>query len=342
MNSLLRHAVIGAVPVVDKLLKIKTQEVTIMQKLTVINGGQARLNNSEEILESRSIRDRYADQVDVLNKVKKLSMLPDDIHVTVEMAANYYEVEVNTLKQIIKRHRGELESDGFKVLIGSQLDEFVRYTMYPANYGISLKTRSLTLLPRRAVLRIGMLLRDSEVAKTVRSYLLNVEEKASDKQRQQAMEDEINKFKEAFFTPDNLRNIAATMEENVTLKTENHLLLQEVNVLTPKAESHDHYMAEGKATSVGQVAKVLNFRGVGRNTLFSILRKWEHFSSSPTEWNLPYQRYVDAGYYEIIWRLICIGDDKQQRALTLITPRGVEYIRQRLIKDGYEINKMVG
>lgn len=32
------------------------------------------------------------------------------------------------------------------------------------------------LLPRRAVLRIGMLLRDSEVAAKVRTYLLNVEE----------------------------------------------------------------------------------------------------------------------------------------------------------------------
>ena len=118
--------------------------------------------------------------------------------------------------------------------------------------------------------------------------------------------------------------------------------MQEVNVLTPKAESHDHYMAEGKATSAGQVAKALNFKGVGRNTLFSILRKWGQLSSSLTEWNLPYQRYVDAGYYEIIWRIFCIADDKQQGAVTLIAPKGVEYIRQRLIKEGYEINKMVG
>ena len=304
-----------------------------MQNFTATNGG-----HFEEIVESRSLRDKYADQVDVLNKVKKLSMLPDDIHVTVEMAANYYDVSINSIHQIMHRHREELKADGMKVLRGEELQQFKIDLQ-----GVSLSAKSnLTLLTRRALLRIGMLLRDSEVAKTVRSYLLNVEEKASDKQRQQAMDEEIRKFKEAFFTPDNLRNIAATMEENVTLKTENHLLVQEVKVLTPKAESHDHYMAEGKATSAGQAEKALNFKNVGRNTLFSFLRKWEHLSSSPTEWNLPYQRYVDAGYYEIIWRLLCVGDDKQQRALTLITPRGVEYIRQRLIKEGYEINKMVG
>ena len=340
MNSLLRHAVIGAVPVVDKHLKIKTQEVTIMQNFTVINGGQAKVNNSEEILESRSLRDRYADQVEVLNKVKKLSMLPDDIHVTVEMAANYYDAPIDTIKTILKRHKDEFVEDGVKTIFGEQ---FARFKMnLTKTHEVSAKARTITLLPRRALLRIGMLLRDSEVAKTVRSYLLNVEEKASDKQRQRAMEEEINRFKEAFFTPDNLRNIATTMEENVTLKVEKQLLIEEVKVLTPKAESHDHYMAHGKATSVGQVAKVLNFKDVGRNTLFSILRKWEHLSSSPTEWNLPYQRYVDAGYYEIIWRLICISEDKQQGAVTLITPKGVEYIRQRLIKEGYEINKMVG
>ena len=46
-------------------------------------------------------------------------------------------------------------------------------------FGLSSKTqRSLRLIPRRAILRIGMLLRDSHVAKTVRSYLLNVEEEA--------------------------------------------------------------------------------------------------------------------------------------------------------------------
>jgi len=45
---------------------------------------------------------------------------------------------------------------------------------------IDFNNKSNTLLPRRAILRIGMLLRDSEVAKEVRSQLLNIEEKASD------------------------------------------------------------------------------------------------------------------------------------------------------------------
>ena len=156
-----------------------------MQNLSVVNGGQAVLNYSEEILESRLLRDRYADRIEVLNKVKKLSMLPDDIHVTVEMAASYYEVEKYVIDRIIQRHREELTSDGIKTLRDENLREYKKFI---GEHNVHLSAKSnLTLIPRRAILRIGMILRDSEVAKTVRSYLLNVEEQASPVQRQQAV-----------------------------------------------------------------------------------------------------------------------------------------------------------
>ena len=120
-----------------------------MQNFTVINGGQASLNNSEEILESRLLRDRYADRIDVLNKVKKLSMLPDDIHVTVEMAASYYEVSSKTTESLILDHKQELESDGLQVVSGSQLSFFKKECQ------IKSRAPSLTVIPRRAILRIG-------------------------------------------------------------------------------------------------------------------------------------------------------------------------------------------
>ena len=40
--------------------------------------------------------------------------------------------------------------------------------------------RGLKIFPRRAILRIDMLLRDSSVAREVRTQLLNIEEKTSD------------------------------------------------------------------------------------------------------------------------------------------------------------------
>jgi hypothetical protein len=78
---------------------------------------------------------------------------------------------------VIERHRDELEENGLQVLSGAGLKEYHSSLMSVSNNvrPFSTKTRYLTIIPRRALLRIGMLLRDSEVASMVRSYLLNVE-----------------------------------------------------------------------------------------------------------------------------------------------------------------------
>ncbi|PWI52214.1 hypothetical protein [Sulfoacidibacillus thermotolerans] len=130
-----------------------------------------------DLIESRLRRDRLVEHLDVLDRVKALSALPDGLNVTVEMAANYYDVEKQTIVNLIYDYHSELEDDGLKVLRGNELKEFAAFLKKVANIGefVSPKTRSLTLIPRRALLRIGMVLRDSEVAKAVRSYLLDVE-----------------------------------------------------------------------------------------------------------------------------------------------------------------------
>lgn len=148
-----------------------------MTDLTIIN------NDIEAFIEDRSLRDRNSGKLGVLEKVKNLTMLPDRLHVTTEMAANYYEVDLKLIQKVIERHRDELLQDGLLVLSGAELKEYHSYLMSVSNNvsPFSLKTRFLTIIPHRALLRIGMLLRDSEVAKMVRSYLLNVEMIAREK-----------------------------------------------------------------------------------------------------------------------------------------------------------------
>lgn len=119
--------------------------------------------------QSKGERDALAGRVDVLDKVKVLTLLADDTHVTIEMAANFYSVDVDPIEKIIQRNRDELESDGMVLLAGERLSDFKSESGYRS------RAASLTLLPRRAVLRIGMLLRDSLVARRVRDHLLDVE-----------------------------------------------------------------------------------------------------------------------------------------------------------------------
>ena len=128
---------------------------------------------SEVLIESKSLRESVIDRVDVLDKVKKLSMMPDDINASTEMVAEYYEVPIKTIQTTIVKNRNELNGDGLKVIKGTELTLLKEVSAIPKN------APSFTMIPRRAVLRIGMLLQDSIVAQAVRDYLLDSETKQS-------------------------------------------------------------------------------------------------------------------------------------------------------------------
>ncbi|MET8269882.1 restriction endonuclease [Streptomyces sp. NPDC005096] len=125
--------------------------------------------NETALLESRSLRDGVVDRTHVIDKVKTLSLLPDGMHVTTAMVATYFEVTETVIRAMVFDHREELESNGYRVLTGSELSYFKQLS------GIQSRTASLALFPRRAVLNVAMLLRDSEVARQVRTYLLDTE-----------------------------------------------------------------------------------------------------------------------------------------------------------------------
>lgn len=121
---------------------------------------------------ARAERDALAARTDVLDKVGVLRTLPDDMHVTTEMAAEFFGVTVDVIRQTVTRNRDEFDEDGYRVVTRSA---FVG--MLEESDGLSLSSaNSFALFPRRAVLRIGMLLRDSLVARKVRDYLLDSEQ----------------------------------------------------------------------------------------------------------------------------------------------------------------------
>ncbi|MFJ5290239.1 hypothetical protein [Streptomyces sp. NPDC088348] len=131
------------------------------------------------LLESRALRADHLGRVDVLDKVKALALLPDGIHLRTQDVARYFEVSTEAIKKVAQRHREELASNGLRVLQGSDLEEFKGDNLSPFPlHGMSYpQPRSgLTVHTRRTVLNIAMLLRDSEVARRVRSYLLDTEE----------------------------------------------------------------------------------------------------------------------------------------------------------------------
>lgn len=139
--------------------------------------------NELALTESPSLRAQHANRVEVLDKVKALSLLPDGVHATTEMVATYYEVTPEAVDQIVKRNRAELQSNGYKVLARGEFEGVIGDTLK-----LSPQARRVAVFNRKAILNIGQLLTGSEVAKDVRAYLLNLEEVATHEQRSEAID----------------------------------------------------------------------------------------------------------------------------------------------------------
>lgn len=136
------------------------------------------MNTSEILIESKAARDGQLTKItheaatDTLSKAKALvfALWQGTGAATTEQMAEYYDVPTETVRTVFKRHRDELDSDGVKVLRGKALSE-AKFIM-----NLAPSTDKITIWTPRAALRLGMLLRDSEVAKQVRTVLLDVAE----------------------------------------------------------------------------------------------------------------------------------------------------------------------
>ncbi|MBD5534584.1 MAG: hypothetical protein HDQ99_02770 [Lachnospiraceae bacterium] len=143
-----------------------------------------------QFIDDRTLRDNSVGHYEVLEKVKKLLLIPSFEVMTLKQVADYYEVDPHTVEMICSRNADELDSDGVcrkkvKDFLNSQhvRTEKSSYTttfIYDNGLIITMSNGGLKVFPRRAILRVGMLLRDSEIAKEVRTQLLNIEEKTSD------------------------------------------------------------------------------------------------------------------------------------------------------------------
>lgn len=128
-----------------------------------------------------------------------------------------------------------------------------------------------------------------------------------------------------------LRALADSEEEKSQLQKENQFL-------KPKAEQHDVFLSANNAQSVSQVAKTY---GWGRNRLFKFLRQKKILMSGGSDHNLPYQQYIDRGYFKIKESQVTMGGEFKNVTTTQITAKGVEYIGKLLKTEGL-IEKISG
>jgi len=80
------------------------------------------------------------------------------------------------------------------------------------------------------------------------------------------------------------------------------------------------------------VAKELKFIG-GRNKLFSFLRNEGILMSGKGKQNIPYQQFIDAGYFKVVIKIKIIEGEVTDVPVTLVTSKGMDYILKRLEKS---------
>ena len=140
-----------------------------------------------DLLEKKEAREDCVSRIEVLDKVGELLLLPNTEYATTRQVAEYYGVSLDAIKTLRQRNYDELLSDNLKEMGARETKEFL------VSNGMSLTNHKgyfecnnerfsngkTTLFPKRAILRVGMLLRDSEVAKEIRTRLLDIVHDAS-------------------------------------------------------------------------------------------------------------------------------------------------------------------
>ena len=143
------------------------------------------------------------------------------------------------------------------------------------------------------------------------------------------------KCEEAWNSPEMIlaraNQIQSRMIEDYAKKIE--VLENKIQEDKPKVEFYNDVTDSKHTCDMQTVAKTLNFKGVGRNTLFEILRSENILQAD----NKPYQKFVDAGWFRLIETKY--NDEKSGELRiyfkTVVFQKGIEKISNILKELGY-------
>lgn len=233
-----------------------------------------------QLIESKELREQFRDRVEVLNKVKALLLMPNTEFATTEQVASYYGVEKKTIQKLVERNREEIVSDGLEVKSYKEITELLNTDNMSA---LKIPPKGSTIFPPRAILRVGMLLRDSEVAKEVRTQLLNTIEHTTDEAKMIEIDQEKQLYMDIMFAKDEPTRAIAI----------NQLLTYQERYKA-KALYVDKAMSSPSGITTTTIAKELGFASARKlNGILSDLNI--QYKDNKGQWHL-YSKYSEMGY----------------------------------------------
>lgn len=273
----------------------------------------------EQLLEDKEMRQSLLSRMEVLDKVKEMITLPNTELLTAKLVSEYYEVSQDVIRDNVRRHKEELESNGMIFKKYGDIKEILR------SEGVDLRSEmssrlginrvGTNIFSVRAALNIGMLLRDSIIAREIRNQLLNGYENLSEEQKVKEIVSERDLLYAIIDTADDpIKQMMAVGELNNYHNRHKAELNVRIDEMKPKEEAFDTFISTEGYQKMNDVAKSV---GYGRNKLYKFLREKKVLMKD----NQPYQSYIDRGWFTVKQNTIVQGSFTKNHAQTYASPK---------------------
>lgn len=107
---------------------------------------------------------------------------------------------------------------------------------------------------------------------------------------------------------------------------------EQIAIQAPKADFADRVAGADKGVLLGNFAKAA---GIGPKKIFTILREMQILMKGGNRHNLPYQQYLDQGYFEVIEKPYEINGETRLAFSPTITGKGQQWLTHKLLTAGH-------
>ncbi|MWT73915.1 phage antirepressor KilAC domain-containing protein [Escherichia coli] len=238
--------------------------------------------------------------------------------VTTETLARGYGVDEANIRNNLSRNLDRFEEGKhYFLLTGLKLREFKNRVT--GSYSVGKNARSLTLWTERGAARMSKIVDTNEAW----AFFEKLEDSYFRQKEQQPIAIPQT-------LPEALRLAAELAEQKQLLEQKAHQLNQQLVAAGPKVDFADR-VSVAKGILIGNFAKVV---GLKQNALFAWLRENGILIASGGRKNVPFQQYINAGYFTVKEVVLDDEDGYQIRLTPQLTGKGQQWLTRKLLEAG--------
>ena len=300
-----------------------------------------------ELITMKEARNNLIEREDVFDdtRVKALSsfLLPKDFGATTQMVADYFEVGFKAIESLVNDNLEELTENGFVVHTRENLlTSFKNVKTKRGGFDVlddndnilfSGSNKGVRIFTRRTILNVAMLLRDSAVAKQIRTVLLDATENTT--VVKEIIKDNQEDFKDLLFAIYNGGQDAVLASKKITeieIAKATKPLLETIKEQKPAVTFTNTVLKSKDNILMRQLAKIACDEGIniGEKKLYRKLREWKMIMVNSTE---PYQKYINNGTFVLEEKTVNTPYGVKITHTTKVTPIGQIRIIERLKEE---------